>query len=142
MSDARNEHDLRFMKYYPSQKQFNPNTQRFIFATGIECSYPTIETTHGKKRRDQMEECGHYKYWREDLQLTVDLGIRFLRYGPPYYRIHLGADKYDWNWTDEVLPKMKELDIVPVIDLCHFGVPDWIGYRSFFLLFSASRWVY
>ena len=22
---------------------------------------------------------------------------------------------------------MRELDIVPVIDLCHFGVPDWIG---------------
>lgn len=74
-----------------------------------------------------MEECGHYKYWRQDLQLTVDLGVRFLRYGPPYYRIHLGADKYDWTWTDEVLPAFRELDIVPVIDLCHFGVPDWIG---------------
>jgi beta-glucosidase/6-phospho-beta-glucosidase/beta-galactosidase len=115
------------MKYYQPQKQHNPNTQRFIFATGIECSYPTIETADGKKRRDQLEECGHYKYWREDLELTRELGISFLRYGPPYYRMHLGAGKYDWSFTDEVLPVMRSMDIVPIIDLCHFGVPDWIG---------------
>jgi len=115
------------MKYYQPQKQYNPNTQRFIFATGIECSYPTIETADGKRRRDQMEECGHYDRWREDLQLTLDLGIRFLRYGPPYYRMHLAAGRYDWSWTDEVLPEMRRMGIIPVIDLCHFGVPDWIG---------------
>ncbi|MDQ3041505.1 MAG: family 1 glycosylhydrolase, partial [Acidobacteriota bacterium] len=26
----------------------------------------------------------------------------------------------------EVLPVMREMGIVPIIDLCHFGVPDWI----------------
>ncbi len=35
----------------------------FMFATGIECSYPTID--NGKTRRDQLEECGHYKYWKK-----------------------------------------------------------------------------
>ena len=23
--------------------------------------------------------------------------------------------------------RLKERDIVPIVDLCHFGVPDWIG---------------
>jgi hypothetical protein len=37
----------------------------FLFATGIENSAPTIQG--GRIRRDQMEECGHYARWREDL---------------------------------------------------------------------------
>lgn len=110
-----------------SSRRRNPGTQRFIFATGIECSYPTVNTRQGKLRQDELEKCGHYDYWREDLQLTLDLGIQFLRYGPPYYRMHLGPGRYDWSWTDMVLPEMERLGIVPIMDLCHFGVPDWIG---------------
>ena len=30
----------------------------FLFATGIECSAPTID--HGRTRRDLLAECGHY----------------------------------------------------------------------------------
>jgi len=115
------------MKYYKPQQQPNPTTQRFIFATGIECSYPTIQTPHGVKRVDEMEKCHHYERWREDFELTRELGIRYLRYGPPYYRIHVGPGGYDWSWTDVVLPEMRRLEIVPIMDLCHFGVPDWLG---------------
>lgn len=53
----------------------------FMFATGIECSYPTIE--HGAHRVDELALTHHYERWREDLHLTRDLGIRFLRYGVP-----------------------------------------------------------
>ena len=95
----------------------------FLLATGIECSYPTV----GGRRRDQLEETRHYQYWREDFQLCWEIGARFLRYGPPYYRMHLGPGRYDWSFTDEVLPVLRELGITPILDLCHFGVPDWIG---------------
>ncbi len=115
------------MKYYQPQQRPNPTTQRFIFATGIECSYPTIEAAGRTKRRDQMQECRHYDFWRDDLRLTQEMGIHYLRYGPPYYRMHLGPDRYDWDWTDQVFPEMRRLGIVPIVDLCHFGVPDWIG---------------
>ncbi|HZS08722.1 MAG TPA: family 1 glycosylhydrolase [Blastocatellia bacterium] len=115
------------MKYYQPKQRSNPTTQRFIFATGIECSYPTVKTDKGVRRVDEMEKCRHYERWREDLQLTLDLGVGVLRYGPPYYRMHLGPDKYDWAWTDLVLPEMRRLGIVPIMDLCHFGVPDWVG---------------
>jgi len=115
------------LKHYQVQHIFKTNAQRFIFATGIECSYPTVAGPHGNRRVDEMEKCGHYRYWKEDLECVRELGIRYLRYGPPYYRIHRAADEYDWSWPDMVLPEMQRRGIIPIIDLCHFGVPDWLG---------------
>jgi beta-glucosidase/6-phospho-beta-glucosidase/beta-galactosidase len=95
-----------------------------MFATGIECSYPTIDG--GRWRLDQLDATGHYRHWRRDLELVRELGLRYLRYGPPLYRIFLGPEKYDWSFMDEVAEAMQKLDIVPIMDLCHFGVPDWL----------------
>ena len=101
--------------------------RRFMFATGIENSYPTIEW-HGKTiRRDEMQECGHYKHWQQDFALVKETGIEYLRYGPPYYTSHQGPGKYDWSFTDEAFNRLKEMGITPIADLCHFGVPDWVG---------------
>ncbi len=100
----------------------------FMFATGIENSYPTILLPDGTtKRVDEMEKTGHYKNWELDFQLVKDLDICFLRYGPPYYSTHLASDKYDWEFTDLTFNKLKELNITPMVDLCHFGVPEWMG---------------
>ncbi len=102
----------------------NGNAGNFMFATGVECSYPTIEG--GQTRRDQMEECGHYVHWKKDLELVRDLGLKYLRYGLPYYKIHLAPDKWDWTFADEVMNEIKRLQITPILDLMHFGVPDWL----------------
>jgi len=101
---------------------------KFMFATGIENSCPTIILPDGSvKRVDEMEKCGHYKYWEEDFKLTKDLGICFLRYGPPYFSTNVGAGQYHWDFADVTFNRLKELEITPIVDLCHFGVPDWIG---------------
>ena len=100
-------------------------TTQFLFATGIENSNPTIQG--GKYRQDELEKCGHYKYWRTDFDLVEELGIRFLRYGPPIHTTFLGVGKYDWSFADETFAELRRRDIVPIVDLCHFGVPDWIG---------------
>lgn len=112
--------------YRANDNMHNPSTRRFIFATGIECSYPTIGVDGRTRRIDQLEKCGHYDRWREDFELTREMGIHYLRYGPPYYRMHLGPGRYDWGFTDTVLPELRRMGIVPIIDLCHFGVPDWL----------------
>lgn len=96
----------------------------FMFATGVENSYPTIA---GGKRIDEMDKCGHYRRWKEDLALTHELGLEYLRWGPALYRTHTGPGQYDWDWTDDVLAEMQRLKISPIVDLCHFGVPDWLG---------------
>lgn len=99
-----------------------------MFATGIENSYPVIPNGRGPTRRvDEMEKCRHYQCWREDFQLVRDLGIEYLRYGPPYYRAHAGPGKYDWEFADDAFAELKRLRIKPIADLCHFGVPDWVG---------------
>jgi beta-glucosidase/6-phospho-beta-glucosidase/beta-galactosidase len=104
------------------------DTNKFIFATGIENSYPTIKLADGSSKRvDEMEKCGHYKNWQLDFQLVEEMGISYLRYGTPYYKTHLGPGKYDWHFTDDTLYRLREMNITPIIDLCHFGVPDWLG---------------
>jgi len=96
-----------------------------MFATGIENSIPTIN--NGRTRIDQMEVCGHYERWREDFDCVDELGIQYLRYGPPIHRTFLGPGKYDWEFTDITFAELKRRDITPIVDLCHFGVPDWLG---------------
>jgi beta-glucosidase/6-phospho-beta-glucosidase/beta-galactosidase len=96
----------------------------FMFATGIECSYPTLDG--GRWRMDEMAMCGHYRYWKRDLELVHALGIRYLRYGPPLHEIYLGPGRYDWSFMDAVAQEMRRLGIRPIIDFCHFGVPDWL----------------
>lgn len=121
-----NDEDKAF-RFYTPRTVSNPTTDRFMFATGIECSYPVVEHEGVRHRRDQMLECGHYERWAEDFDLVAETGCRFLRYGPSYYATHLGPDRYDWSFMDLVLPELQRRKIIPIIDLCHFGVPDWIG---------------
>jgi len=97
----------------------------FMFATGIENSNPTIQ--QGRVRVDEMERCGHYRHWRTDFELLRELGIQVLRYGAPIHRTWLGPDRYDWSFADETFGVLRAMDVIPIADLCHFGVPDWIG---------------
>ncbi len=97
----------------------------FMFATGIENSYPTIR--NGSHRVDEMAKCGHYARWSDDFDGVDELGIHFLRYGPPLHTTWLGEGRYDWGFADATFADLKRRNIVPIVDLCHFGVPDWIG---------------
>ena len=97
----------------------------FMFATGIEASSPIID--NGRTRVDQMEKSGHYERWQTDFDLVDDLGISFLRYGPPIHRTFLGEGAYDWDFADVTFADLRRREISPIADLCHFGVPDWIG---------------
>jgi beta-glucosidase/6-phospho-beta-glucosidase/beta-galactosidase len=96
-----------------------------MFATGVENSSPTIHS--GRTRVDEMEKCGHYQQWKTDFALVQELGICFLRYGLPLYRVFTAPEKYDWEFSDAAFNELRRRNILPIADLCHFGVPDWIG---------------
>ncbi|MEO5684899.1 MAG: family 1 glycosylhydrolase [Chitinophagaceae bacterium] len=101
---------------------------KFMFSTGIENSYPTILLPDGStKRVDELEKTDHYNQWRTDFLLVKQLGIEFLRYGPPYYKTHTAPGQYDWSFADDTFARLKELHITPIVDLLHFGIPDWMG---------------
>jgi beta-glucosidase len=97
----------------------------FLFATGIENSYPTIQG--GRVRVDEMALCRHYDLWRTDFDLVEEVGVNHLRYGPPLHATWRGPHRYDWTFTDETFGDLLRRDITPMVDLCHFGVPDWVG---------------
>ncbi len=96
-----------------------------MFCTGIENSDPTIQG--GRVRIDQYEACGHYRHWRKDFELVQELGIHYLRYGPSLHTTLLGPGRHDWEFADLTFADLKRRNIVPIVDLCHFGVPDWLG---------------
>ena len=96
-----------------------------MFATGIENSIPRIQG--GRIRVDQMESCGHYRQWSQDFDLVQDLGLTYLRYGPPLHSALLGPDRYNWEFADMTFADLRRRGIIPIVDLCHFGLPDWLG---------------
>jgi beta-glucosidase len=99
---------------------FNPF---FMFATGIDSAAPKADG----RRRDQMEHSGHYDRWREDIDLAKQLGSRYLRYGVPLHRTFLGPGQYDWEHMDAAFEHIRQHELIPIVELCRFGVPDWIG---------------
>lgn len=114
---APRRHEQRLMA---SQRPANA----FIFATGIECSYPTIE--NGRWRRDQMAAGRHYERYEEDFDLCAELGASHLRYGPPLHLLHHARNLFDWDFTDRALTALRQRRITPIVDLCHFGLPSWL----------------
>jgi beta-glucosidase/6-phospho-beta-glucosidase/beta-galactosidase len=100
---------------------------QFMFATGIENSYPTIQWQGRTIRQDELAKTKHYDRWRDDFALLDELGIQHLRYGAPYFSTHTGQGSYDWSFADETFRALEQRHVRVIADLCHFGVPNWIG---------------
>lgn len=100
-----------------------PRPVRFLFATGIENSYPRLRSG---ERNDQMDRTGHTERWREDFELARSLGVDLLRFGPAWYRTNPKPGRYDWSSVDERMEWLRTSGMEVVADLCHFGVPDWM----------------
>ena len=101
---------------------------RFLFATGVENSYPLLADG---TRHDQLAQCGHYDRWREDFGLAQSIGVDAIRYGPAWYRTNPAPGRFDWSSVDDQMAWLREIGLVPIADLCHFGVPDWLdGFRD------------
>ncbi|MFN2599240.1 MAG: glycoside hydrolase family 1 protein, partial [Pyrinomonadaceae bacterium] len=92
---------------------------QFMFATGIENSYPLIQWRGKMIRQDELAKTGHYDRWRDDFALLKELGIEHLRYGPPYFSAHRGPDSYDWTFTDETFGALHDQNVTVIADLCH-----------------------
>ncbi|HEY9784137.1 MAG TPA: family 1 glycosylhydrolase [Candidatus Obscuribacterales bacterium] len=99
---------------------------RFVWAGGIEDTFIPQERP-GLRSLEEYALTQHYEQWREDLKRAKSLGISMLRWGVPWYRVEPSKGVFDWRWVDEVLAFMvNELGIKPIIDLVHYGTPDWM----------------
>ena len=50
-----------------------------------------------------------------------------VRWGIPWYRVQPEKNKWDWSFTDQVIPYIvQEKKLHLVLDLMHYGVPTWM----------------
>ncbi len=111
-----------------------PSTRQgpaFYWGVGIENTWmvQADPAKDGSRRAlDELSLTGHYDRWREDLALAGDLGVNAIRYSLPWHRAEPSPGVYDWSLLDRALKVLvEELDIVPIIDLLHYGTPPWMG---------------
>lgn len=98
----------------------------FIWSAGIEDTFITAPSTKTGRTLDEYELTGHYEHWREDIDLFAQLGLRIVRYGVPWHRINPAPDVWDFSWSDAPIERLLDLGIEPIVDLVHYGLPQWI----------------
>ena len=97
-----------------------------MFATGIENSIPTIND--GRTRVDQMEVVRPLRALARGLRLRPGNRHPFPALRPAAAHDLLGARQVSTgNSPTSRFADLKRREITPIVDLCHFGVPDWIG---------------
>ncbi len=96
----------------------------FAVACGEEASDPLV--AHGGRvvRVDELAASGHLARQDGDLADVAALGVRLWRYGMPWRLVERQPGAYDWSLWDRALAACDRYGLTPVVDLCHFGLPD------------------
>lgn len=98
----------------------------FLWATGIEDTF-IPQARPGLRALDEYELTQHYQLWKRDFDLVAETGVKYLRWGIPWYRVQLASNQWDWEWTDKALDYMVNVKrITPILDLMHYGTPLWL----------------
>lgn len=84
---------------------------------GIECTTNRIQDNY----RDQLALLGHYDR-ANDINHIAQLGIKALRY-PILWEHHQQSlrEEINWDWIENQLNLIKELNIIPIAGLVHHG---------------------
>jgi beta-glucosidase len=107
----------------------------FAVACGEEASDPLVSHDGETVRVDELAASAHLEHQDADLAAVAALGVRLWRYGMPWRLSEPAPGTYDWSWWDRALAACDRHGLVPIVDLCHFGLPDHYGG------FLDARWV-
>ena len=107
----------------------NDDFPDFAVACGEEASDPTVLFEGREVRVDELAASAHLSHQDRDLAAVAGLGVRWWRYGMPWRLTEPAPDIYDWSLWDRALAACERHGLEPVVDLCHFGLPD--HYRGF-----------
>lgn len=105
----------------------NMDFPAFAFACGEEGSDPLVLHEGRVVRVDQYRASGHLERLDADLADVAGLGVKVWRYGMPWRLTEPEPGVYDWTLWDRALEACRRHGLNPVIDLCHFGLPDHHG---------------
>lgn len=96
----------------------------FAVASGEEASDPLVLHDGRIVRVDELAAGGHLARQDDDLADVAGLGVRVWRYGMPWRLTEPEPRRYDWRLWDGALAACERHGLEPVVDLCHFGLPD------------------
>ncbi len=96
----------------------------FAVACGEEASDPKVLHEGAVVRVDELAASAHLEHQDADLAAVSDLGVRLWRYGMPWRLVEPRPGRYDWTLWDRALDACDRHGLVPIVDLCHFGLPD------------------
>ena len=87
-----------------------------------------FESTHiFNSGQDILGTTRHIEFWRNDLSLLLESGIRTLRYSIPWHRIERKPGEFDWTWMDGPMRFMESVGLEPIADpLHHTSFPTWL----------------
>ncbi len=105
----------------------NMDFPAFAVACGEEGSDPLVLHEGRVVRVDQYRARGHLERLDADLADVAGLGVKVWRYGMPWRLTEPEPGVYDWTLWDRALEACRRHGLNPVIDLCHFGLPDHHG---------------
>lgn len=96
----------------------------FAWGCGEEASDPIVSHAEKIVRVDELALSRHLEHQDDDLAAVAALGLRIWRYGMPWRMVERAPGDYDWTLWDRALAACERHGLEPVIDLCHFGLPD------------------
>jgi beta-glucosidase/6-phospho-beta-glucosidase/beta-galactosidase len=99
----------------------------FAVACGEEASDPTVLHDGAVVRVDELAASGHLAHQDEDLAAVADLGVAWWRYGMPWRLTEPEPGVYDWSLWDRAFAACDRHGLEPIVDLCHFGLPDHLA---------------
>jgi len=105
----------------------NMDFPAFAIACGEEGSDPLVLHEGRVVRVDQYRASGHLERLDADLADVGGLGVKVWRYCMPWRLTEPEPGVYDWTLWDRALEACRRHGLDPVIDLCHFGLPDHHG---------------
>lgn len=99
----------------------------FVWGVGIEntnIGWPLAASPEGL---DEYALTAHYAKWEADLELAASIGATAVRYGLPWYRVNPVRGGWDWAWSDRVFERADQLGLEMIVDLVHYGTPQWLA---------------
>ncbi|QKX17196.1 family 1 glycosylhydrolase [Microbulbifer sp. YPW1] len=102
-----------------------PSLPDFLWSVGEEGSDPWVSRGNSQYRMDQFTYSQHLEHQDQDLAAIAATGVRYVRYGMPWRLSERSPGVFDWTLWDQAFAACERAGLTPIIDLLHFGLPDY-----------------
>ena len=103
----------------------SPSLPAFLWSIGEEGSDPWVTRQGSQYRMDQYTYSQHLEHQAQDLADIASTGVRYVRYGMPWRLTESSPGVFDWTLWDQAFAACEQSGLVPIVDLLHFGLPDF-----------------